>query len=132
MKIKAKYPHTLTWYKKKTWAAFSMYIRLRGADSDGYNQCVTCGVRKHWKELQAGHFIPGRHNAILFDERGCHAQDYHCNVGLKGNPREYDAFMRKTYGEMVIKELERLDGTEKKFTPQELIDLRAKYEALTT
>jgi len=132
MKIKAKYPHTLTWYKKKTWDAFSVSIRQRGMDDYGFNRCITCGVRKHWKELQAGHFIPGRHNAILFEERGVHPQCYHCNVGLKGNPRKYDAFMRKTYGAKVIKELERLDTTERKFTPQELIDLRAKYEALTT
>jgi hypothetical protein len=105
-------------------------------DDYGFNRCITCGVRKYYKELQAGHFIPGRHNAILFDERGVHPQCFHCNMsvavgGLNGNPRKYDAFMRKTYGDGVVAELDALDMTERKFTPQELIDLREKYEALT-
>ena len=82
--------------------------------------CVTCGTIKNWKELQAGHFIPGRHNSILFDERGCHPQCYHCNIGLKGNPRAYDRYMKTIYGEVVIKELERLDQITKEFKPYEL------------
>ena len=57
--------------KKKAWAEFSKYIRLRSADSNGMVKCVTCPddePKKHWKEMQAGHFVGGRGNAVLFDE----------------------------------------------------------------
>ena len=81
------------------------------------------------KKTQAGHFIPGRKNAILFDDRGCHVQCYHCNVGLKGNPRKYDEFMRKKYGTEVIKELEELNDRERKFTIVELQEMIEDFKS---
>ena len=81
--------------KEKAWKAFSLYIRTR----DG--NCVTCGGASQ----QAGHFIDGRHNAVLFSEMGVHGQCYHCNMGLKGNKLEYFLFMEKTYGREVIDRL---------------------------
>jgi hypothetical protein len=112
--------------KKKAWDLFSKWIRSQDAEK-GMNMCITCGVWKPWKELQAGHFIPGRHNSILFDERGVHPQCYHCNVGLKGNPRSYDRYMRTMYGEKVIEELETLDQQIKNFKPYELEEIIKMY-----
>lgn len=105
--------------KKKAWVLFSQWIRM-DASINGEAECVTCGEKKPWRELQAGHFIPGRHNSILFDERGVHPQCYHCNIGLKGNPRKYDAYMREVYGEGVIRDLEMLDTIPYQFKPIEL------------
>lgn len=82
--------------KQAAWKAFSEYIRAR----DG--RCVTCTTGE---AQQAGHFIDGRHNAVLFQERGVHGQCYHCNVGLKGNKIQYWLFMERTYGREVIDEL---------------------------
>jgi hypothetical protein len=82
--------------KQAAWDAFSKYIRNRD------KKCVTC---PRGEAQQAGHFIDGRHNAVLFSERGVHGQCYHCNVGLKGNKLEYWLFMEKTYGRKVIDEL---------------------------
>lgn len=82
--------------KEKAWKAFSEYIRAR----DG--RCVTCPTGK---AQQAGHFIDGRHNAVLFSEEGVHGQCYHCNIGLKGNKLEYFLFMERTYGREVIDRL---------------------------
>lgn len=118
---------TISQLKKTAWDWFSKFIRARNADYRGYARCVTCGVIKHWKELQAGHFIPGRHNSNLFDERGCHPQCYHCNIGLKSNPREYDRFMREKYGGKTIIELEKQDKQSVQFTRQELIEKAAHY-----
>lgn len=78
--------------------------------------------------MQAGHFIPGRKNAFLFDERGVHPQCYLCNGPLKGNPRKYQAFMLQKYGQKVIDELDALSNTTKQFTYDELIDLKNLYE----
>lgn len=77
--------------------------------------------------MQAGHFIPGRHNSILFDERNVHAQCYGCNVMKQGNSIKYFRFMQQQYGDAVIEELERLDRENKQFTIPELETL---YEAI--
>jgi len=126
-KVKAK---TISFWKKKAWTEFSIWVRKITSTPDGIQECITCGVYKHWKQLQAGHFIPGRHSLILFDERGVHPQCYHCNVGLKGNPRKYDAYMRLEYGTVVIRDLERLDMVNKQFTIPELQEIFEKYQLL--
>jgi hypothetical protein len=110
--------------KKKVWAIFSTYIRLKYANH-GYVHCVTCGKGDHYKAMQAGHWIPGRHNAVLFDERNVHPQCYHCNIGLKGNPIVYYHFMERTYGKKVMKELEQKDKEIKQF---KLYELEALYD----
>lgn len=92
--------------KDKAWVPFSKYIRLKGAKNE-INKCVTCKVVRHYKELQAGHFIQGRRNAVLFDERNVHPQCYACNMYKSGNLIKYYRFMLKTYGQKVIDELER-------------------------
>lgn len=83
------------YWKDKAWKAFSAFIRKRGANLDGYVDCVTCGEPKHWKEMQAGHFIDGRNNTILYDERLVHPQCQRCNVWLGGNKVQYVLFMKR-------------------------------------
>lgn len=119
---------TISQLKKKAWEVFSRYIRTLEMDWREYAKCVTCQELKPWKQQQAGHFIPGRHNSILFDERNVHVQCYRCNVLLKGNPRKYDKFMRETYGPEVIEELERLDIQTKQFTREDLENIINKYK----
>lgn len=116
--------------KKKAWAEFSIFIRTRGANTEGMNRCVTCDVKKHWRELQAGHFIAGRLNSNLFDERGCHPQCSLCNVIKAGNGPMYYKFMLKTYGQEAIDELLAQNKQTKKWLPGELEALLEKYSAL--
>lgn len=114
--------------KKKVWAVFSKYIRNKYA-VNGKVMCVTCGEWKEVKEMQAGHFIPGRHNSVLFDERNVHPQCYACNICKKGNMVEYFRFMQITYGDEVIEELRRKDKIElKQFTSYELEEMYKKFE----
>lgn len=119
---------TVSSLKKKLWKLFSEYIRRLYADWRGYVACVTCGSVKHYKEQQAGHFIPGRHNMVLFDERNVHPQCYRCNIALSGNPRKYDKYMRLTYGPEIIEQLEKLDEQNKQFTIKELEELIKEYK----
>ena len=112
--------------KKKAWALFSKYIRRKYADFEGFASCVTCGVRKKLEELHAGHFVQGRGNAILFDERGVFPQCYVCNVRKHGALLEYLDFMKRHYGEKadeVIADLRSLGRQTKQFSIQELEDL---------
>jgi hypothetical protein len=71
MSLKAK--------KRKLWGIISEYVRRKDADEYGYVDCYTCRTRAHWKEMDAGHGIPGRHNAVLFDTDIIRPQCRTCN-----------------------------------------------------
>ena len=118
---------SLSKLKKKVWVLFSQYIRLRDClkttGCKSFGLCITCGKRYHFKLLQAGHFISGRHNANLFNEEGCHAQCYNCNINLRGNTLEYRRQVIKLYGEGYDEILEKKSQETKKFTIPELEDL---------
>ena len=110
--------------KKLAWSTFSEYIRRRAADWKGSVICVTCGKQAHWKDgMQAGHFIPGRNNSILFDERGVHVQCVGCNYFGKGAHTAYRKFMEKKYGIKVINELEKKARKTVTFDKKDLIKM---------
>ena len=108
--------------KDRCWKTFSKYIRLRDClettNTMEWGLCVTCSQRKHFKELQAGHFLGGRGNSILFDERGVFAQCRQCNY-QSGNPVEYFRFMQQKHGDDVIDELRLKKNQAVKWTEDE-------------
>lgn len=134
---------TVTRAKEDAWKAFSRYIRLR--DSLRYNHstefgpCYTCKkIYPNWRVggLQAGHFIPGRRNAYLFDERGVHSQCNVCNKHLKGNWPNYMFYMECEYGPQVVKELRELytsgQALQRKVYEYQALEMQYKalYDAL--
>lgn len=102
MKLQKK--ETFKKLKARAWRMFSEYIRRLGA-VDGKNSCVTCGVVKPWKELQAGHFIDGRHNAVLFNHLITYPQCVRCNIWLHGNKIQFTLFMQRKFGELEVAKL---------------------------
>lgn len=118
--------------KKDAWDAFSKFIRtrdcLKTTGCSSWGLCYTCGKRYHFKLLQAGHFIPGRHNGNLFSETGVHAQCYNCNVNLKSNPFEYRRRIIKEYGEGYDEILEREAERIIKYTPNDYIEIEKTYK----
>ena len=109
----------MTNWEKWLWKKFSEYVRLRDCikttGTTWKGQCVTCGKIFRFNKLQAGHFIPGRTGAILFDEKCTHAQCYRCNVILDGVWPVYYKFMQKEYGQEVIEKLVDLWGVNATF-----------------
>lgn len=91
--------------KKKAWEIFSRYVRIMNSNPDGFCECVTCGVAKHWKNMQAGHFVSGRTGRILFRIDNVHPQCYLCNCILSGCWPSYYRFMKEQYGQEKIEEL---------------------------
>ncbi len=130
--------HTLSWHKKRAWKEFSRYIRLRDAikttGTETHLKCCTCGklvealTGSHCAD--AGHFIPGRHNSVLFSEHGVHGQCKQCNVYKSGNPAQYLVFMQEKYGQEEIDRLLALKHQTVKFTREDYDDLRDKYKGL--
>jgi hypothetical protein len=129
---------TVTSAKKKAWNSFSRYIRTRDCirftgDPDK-GKCVTCNRPYDYKQLQAGHFIAGRTNSVLFDEEAVYSQCYGCNVGRGGAHVEYFIFMENEVGREKIDELRRKRHQNLKYKLFDYERIRdeydAKYEAL--
>lgn len=118
--------------KKKVWPLFSLYVRYRdGLRTTGCKDwvfCITCGKRYHYKLMQAGHFISGRHNANLFSEKGVHAQCYNCNINLKGNTLEYRRKIIELYGAGYDEVLEQEARQNKQFSIEELENLASSLK----
>lgn len=92
-------------------------------------KCVTCREVKHWKEMQAGHYIPaGSSNYLRYVESNIHPQDYACNVGRHGNLIEYRIFMVKTYGEKYVEMLTGQRNELLKYTNEYLLQKIEEYQ----
>lgn len=86
LKPKSKPLSTL---KKKLDTVFSQYIRQKYANKDGMVACYTCGLVKHWKEHQCGHFEKRHHLSTRWLEENCRVQCVGCNVFRDGNYPEF-------------------------------------------
>lgn len=138
--------------KDRAWDACSIFVRTRDAyrtcggktisveDKDGcwkdilVARCCTCD--KEYPAFgrgcgQAGHFIPGRNGAVLFDERGIHFQCYNCNTNLKGNPRKYQAFMISEYGQDLVDELDLLSEIEVHYKEHDYLRIEQYFKDKT-
>ena len=118
--------------KKEAWEIFSLYIRtrdcLKTTGSKDYGLCVTCGKQFQIKVLHARHFVGGRHNGNLFNEKGCHAQCPQCNIWLHGNPLVYRRKIIEMYGEGYDEVLEKESQVLKKYTVTELLGLKDEFK----
>ncbi len=68
---------------KKLDKVFSQYVRMKDADHAGYVSCFTCGMTKHWKEVDAGHFQSRGKYATRYHEDNVKCQCKRCN-GFRG------------------------------------------------
>lgn len=115
---------TLSYWKKKLWTTFSLYIRTR----DNFT-CFTCDKKGDGKGLHAGHMIPRASGglSLYFHEGNVNAQCYHCNINLGGNGAIYSSRFIKRFGQEAFDEIERLkyQGYKKYTIPeyQELIEV---------
>jgi hypothetical protein len=124
--------------KAALWTVFAFYIKLRdclitsGTVLSG--SCFTCDMKLPIKLFEAGHFLAGRGNAILFDERCVHIQCKNCNEFLHGNPEVYEKRMIQKYGQEVVDELKAMKGKAYRFTKDQLAfaidDYKAKNDHL--
>ncbi len=135
-KRKTREQFTKTDWINFLWPTFSIYIRtrdcIRTTGNRLYGKCVTCGRRLPFKKLQAGHFIPGRTDAILFDDRQVHAQCYRCNMKLQGMWHKYYLFMlTQGYSHQDIQIMIAEVDDPVKFDPQWFEDSKAYYEQET-
>lgn len=106
---------------------FSVFIRLRDADSEGFVRCITSGKRMWWRDSQCGHFLSRRYNATRFHEMNSHAQSPYDNCYLAGNQYIYGLKIAEKYGEHVPTMLVELSKTDFKFSIEWLSDKIEHY-----
>jgi hypothetical protein len=119
---------TLRGLKAKAWKVFSEYIRRRDADEGGTCRCVTCRAPIFWKEAHAGHFVPGRTNAVLFHPDITNAQCIRCNIFLGGNYAAYTLYMLDRFGREKVEEFLALKHKAVKLTRSDLEEIIEKYK----
>jgi len=118
-------------YESILWRTFSKYIRLNSANSQGAVQCYTCGVYKHWKDVDAGHYIKRECHATKFDERNVKPQCKKCNRFMGGNQDEFAIHLIKDYGPGILEELHQLKNSYFKFTDKWLKEKIDEYKTKT-
>lgn len=102
---------------------FSEYIRRRYAVND-IAECVTCGKKDHWKNLQAGHFMSRKHYSTRWDEENVQVQCMACNVYRYGEQFKFSKFLgTRKANKLLAKSREMV-----KFANYELEDLIATYK----
>jgi len=89
--------------KETAWKWFAKYIRLRDAlKTTGdvlYAKCVTCGEIKPIEEMDAGHGIAGRMNAVLFNEDIVRCQCRICNRAGGGELQMFKKVLIDEFGQ---------------------------------
>jgi len=82
---------------------FSEYVRRRYAVND-IAECVTCGKKDHWKNLQAGHFISRKHYATRWNEENVQVQCVKCNVYRYGEQYLFGLHLGQEVSERLLQE----------------------------
>ena len=121
-------PTTITKLKKKLDKLFSEYIRRRKANYLGLVNCFTCGVKKHWKEQQAGHFQSRSHHSTRWDEVNVQVQCIKCNMFRQGEQYKFGLYLDERYGKGTAKELENRAKTIVKINRVDYEEAITKYK----
>lgn len=111
------------------WKNFSLFVRRSSPF------CYSCGVKVHWKEANAGHYIAGNicGKALFISEINVKKQCRRCNLWLHGNAPAFALALRKEYGDDILERLEQIRREEKekgiicRFSKEELKEIELKY-----
>ncbi|WP_333907489.1 recombination protein NinG [Delftia acidovorans] len=120
---------TIPQLTKEAQLAFNAYIRAR--DQAAGHDCISSGRPLDWSgnAVDAGHYrSTGAAPHLRFNEDNCHAQSKHDNQFLSGNAIDYRIGLIARIGLARVEALE-ADNQPRKWTREELIDIRAKYRA---
>ena len=121
-------PTTISKLKKKLDVLFSQYIRRRNADHLGRVKCFTCGVEKHWKEQQAGHFQSRSHHSTRWDEVNVQVQCVKCNMFRQGEQYKFGLYLDDRFGDGTAEELEHRAKTIVKLTRTDYEEAIERYK----
>ncbi|MFP4461620.1 MAG: recombination protein NinG [Thermotogota bacterium] len=105
-----------SWLKEELWRLFSLWIRQKEADENGIVRCSTCGAFRHWRYLDAGHYMSRRHLSTKYNEKNVHPQCKQCNGPYSGEQALMARFIDKKYGLGTAQHLEYTSRRESHWT----------------
>ena len=129
-KPKKRLPPSKSSLVKKLDHEISLYIRLSNSDTNGYVRCVTCSAFKHWKEMQAGHYISRSHYSTRWNEDNIFPQCVSCNVFKNGNYPVYAEYLDEKFGVDYKKKLRLLGAVTVQVSRQWLEEQIKQYKQL--
>lgn len=103
-----KKPPTIGKLKKKLWAEFTLFIKLRASSDGRFCQCYTCGATMEigTTSCHAGHWLPrGGYSYHYFNEDNVRPQCYRCNINLLGNTPVFEQALRAEIGDDKVNEI---------------------------
>ena len=104
-------------------------VRMKAADKDGFCRCVSCGVLKHWKEMDGGHFISRSKLATKLETTNVHPQCKRCNgFSTSTTVLDYRDYMVEMYGKEWVEWLRKESQKIKKWTRHELLELHLEIK----
>jgi len=107
---------------------FSKWVRLRAVDEYGLGECFTCGKRKSWKGVDAGHFQSRGKYSIRWDEKNVQFQCKGCNMTNGGQQFIFGKKLDEKYGPGTADELVVEGHKTRKFANFELEDMIQMYK----
>jgi Bacteriophage Lambda NinG protein len=121
---------TLPQLKAECKAWMHLWVRLRDKDKG----CISCGEPLQGPAIggafDAGHYRSvGSAHHLQFDPLNVHGQCKYCNCQLSGDPVRYRIGLIARIGLQAVEELD-YDETPRKYTRQQVRDLREHYKAL--
>ena len=112
----------LSAFKADLDALFSHWVR-RTHSVNGYCTCVSCGVVKPWKEVDAGHWVSRVHLSTRWHPLNVFPQCKRCNGFLGGNYPAYSLWMFDNVGLTMMQDLQEMKNNSVKYS-------RSDYESM--
>jgi len=83
----------------------------------------------HFKEAQAGHFMPRNKMSTRWDEMNVQVQCYGCNIAKSGNQYVFGKRLDIEYENGIAEYLENLSNGTRKFSVGELEQMGSYYQS---
>lgn len=107
--------------------AFSRWLRKSHSDKDGYVQCWTCGTKKRWQQMQAGHFQSRSKYSTRWTYLNVMPQCPRCNLTNGGQQYIFGKRLDEVHGAGTADELVRLSNQTTKYSTAEIQEMARKY-----
>lgn len=102
-----------------------LLVRLKAANKEGQCQCVSCGVVKHWSDMQGGHYMGRSAIATKLLEENIHPQCRRCNLRSSTSHVGYTLYMLDMYGKEFIEELKQMAARDFKWSRNDIEQLHS-------
>ena len=114
---------------KKLDKIFSIWVRRKDS-VDEEASCFTCGCRRNFKEIHAGHFMSRKYMATRWSELNVQPQCIKCNIFDNGQQYLFAKNLDKKFGDGTANELHLKSQMLTKFTNDELLEKIRLYTKL--